>query len=113
MSEKLLIVEDEDTLRESLKRVFMRAGYEADVAQDAESALKMLEGRTYDLIITDIILSGITGIELLKKQIGEMYDFDNIIGQSKSISSLIQEVKKISDSKSNVLLLGETGTGKE
>lgn len=178
MAEKLLIVEDEDTLRESLKRVFMRDGYEVDVAQDAESALKVLEGRTYDLIITDIILTGITGIELLKrykelnadqlvivmtafasletavealrggaydyiikpviheeikrivrnalrerslkaeniilkKQIGELYDFDTIVGESSVISSLIQEVKKISDSKSNVLLLGETGTGKE
>jgi DNA-binding NtrC family response regulator len=178
MAEKLLLVEDEDTLRESLKRVFMRDGYEVDVAQDAESALKILEERTYDLIITDILLPGITGIELLKKyreqnneqifivmtafasletavealrggahdyiikpviheeilrivrnalkerslkaeniilkkQIEERYDFDNIVGQSIVIISLINEVKKISDSKSNVLLLGETGTGKE
>jgi len=178
MAEKLLIVEDEDTLRESLKRVFVREGYEVDVAQDAESALKTLEGMTYDLIVTDIILSGINGIELLKrykeqnpeqlvivmtafasletavealrggaydyiikpviheeikrivrnalkerslkaentmlkKQIVELYDFDSIVGQSSAISSVIQEVKKISDTKSNVLLLGETGTGKE
>ena len=178
MAEKLLIVEDEDTLRESLKRVFIRDGYEVDVTRDAESALKILEERLYDLIITDIILPGITGIELLKKykeqnteqifivmtafasletavealrggaydyiikpviheeikriaknalrerslkaeniilkkQIEELYDFDNIVGQSSVIDSLVHEVKKISDSKSNVLLLGETGTGKE
>jgi DNA-binding response OmpR family regulator len=67
MAEKLLLVEDEDTLRESLKRVFIRDGYEVDTVYDAESALKILEERTYDLIITDILLPGITGIELLKK----------------------------------------------
>jgi len=178
MADKLLLVEDETTLRESLSRVFVRDGYEVDVSQDAESALKMLEERTYDLIITDIILPGITGIELLKKcreqnaeqllivmtafasietavealrggahdyiikpviheeikrivrnalreralraentilkkQIEELYDFNTIVGQSNAINALIHEVRKISDSKSNVLLLGETGTGKE
>lgn len=178
MAEKLLLVEDEDTLRDSLKRVFLRDGYEVDVTQDAETALKILEARTYDIVITDILLPGMSGIELLKKykeqnaeqifivmtafasletavdalrggahdyiikpviheeikrivrnalkeralksentilkkQIDELYDFENIVGQSSEFISLLQEVKKISDSKSNILLLGETGTGKE
>lgn len=178
MAERLLLVEDEETLRESLKRVFIREGYDAETAPDAEAALVFLQDRSYDLIITDIILPGIDGIELLKrcreqnpeqliivmtafasletavealrggaydyiikpiiheeikriaknalrerslraensilkKQIGDRYDFDHIIGRSKAILSLIGEVKKIADSKSNVLLLGDTGTGKE
>jgi two-component system response regulator PilR (NtrC family) len=65
MAERLLIVEDEDTLCESLKRVFLRDGYEVDSADSAEAAFKLLEDRSYDLIITDIILPGISGIELL------------------------------------------------
>jgi len=65
MAERLLIVEDEDTLCESLKRVFMRDGYVVDSADSAEAAFKLLEHRSYDLIITDIILPGISGIELL------------------------------------------------
>ena len=178
MSERILLVEDETTLRESLKRVFLREGYEVDIARDAETGLEILEETTYDLIITDILLPGITGLELLKtykgqnadqmfivmtafasletavealrggaydyiikpiiheeikrivrnalkeralkaenvilkRQIEERYDFANIIGQSSAIGSLIEEVKKVSDSRSNVLLLGETGTGKE
>jgi DNA-binding NtrC family response regulator len=71
MAERLLIVEDEDTLCESLQRVFQRAGYEVDRALSAEAAFTLLERRSYDLIITDIILPGISGIELLttyKKQ---------------------------------------------
>src|SRR5512135_77539 len=178
MAERLLIVEDESTLRESLKRVFGREGYDVDSAESCETALRTLEGRSYDVIVTDIILPGMSGIELLKKcgeansdqivivmtayasletavealragaydyivkpviheeikrivrnalreralrsenvllkkQIGDRYDFDRIVGESKAIKNLITEVKKIADSRSNVLLFGETGTGKE
>ncbi len=67
MAEKLLIVEDEDTLCESLQRVFIREGYEVDIAESAESAFTLLDAKSYDLIITDIILPGISGIELLAK----------------------------------------------
>ncbi len=67
MAERLLIVEDEDTLSRSLQRVFQRDGYEVDIADSAESAFVLLEKITYDLIITDIILPGISGIELLTR----------------------------------------------
>ena len=67
MAERLLIVEDEDTLCESLQRVFRREGYEVDRAESAETAFRLLGDRSYDLIITDIILPGISGIELLTK----------------------------------------------
>lgn len=67
MPERLLIVEDEDTLCQSLQRVFRREGYEVDRADSAEAAFTLLKDRSYDLIITDIILPGISGIELLLK----------------------------------------------
>ena len=67
MSERILIVEDEDTLCESLQRVFRREGYEADIADSAETAFRLLENNTYDLILTDVILPGISGIELIAR----------------------------------------------
>lgn len=67
MASRLLIVEDEDTLCESLKRVFAKEGYEVDIALSAEEALSLLEEKTYHLIITDIVLPGISGIELLER----------------------------------------------
>ena len=67
MAERLLIVEDEDTLCKSLQRVLCREGYEVDISDSAESAFALLERGSYDLIITDIILPGISGIELLTK----------------------------------------------
>jgi len=67
MPERILIVEDEDTLCESLQRVFKREGYEADIADSAETAYRLLETKSYDLIITDIILPGISGIEMIAR----------------------------------------------
>ena len=67
ISERILIVEDEDTLCESLQRVFRREGYEADIADSAETAFRLLENTTYDLILTDVILPGISGIELIAR----------------------------------------------
>ncbi len=67
MNERLLIVEDEVTLCESLKRVLMRDGYQVDAVDSAETALTYIGETSYDLVITDIILPGIDGIELLRR----------------------------------------------
>lgn len=66
MNEKILIVEDEETLRESLARVFSREGYQVIGTHEAESAMALLQDGTFDLILTDIVLPGSSGIELLK-----------------------------------------------
>jgi DNA-binding NtrC family response regulator len=67
MAARILIVEDEDTLRESLGRVLSREGYEVDGAASCEEAFHSIECGSYDLIIADIILPGVNGLELLKK----------------------------------------------
>lgn len=67
MNEKILIVEDEKTLRESLVRVFIREGYQVVGTHEAESAMALLRDGNFDLILTDIVLPGSSGIELLKE----------------------------------------------
>jgi DNA-binding NtrC family response regulator len=67
MAERILIVEDEDTLRDSLCRVFEREGYETAAVSNAEAALELFDEGSFDLVITDIILPGISGIELLRR----------------------------------------------
>lgn len=66
MNEKILIVEDEETLRDSLARVFAREGFQVVVSDGAESAMALLQDGSFDLILTDVILPGSSGIELLK-----------------------------------------------
>ena len=67
MSKSILIVEDEETLRESIKRIFTKEGYAVDGAESAEKGLALLETNVYDVIISDIILPGMDGIEMLTK----------------------------------------------
>ncbi|HVW59422.1 MAG TPA: sigma-54 dependent transcriptional regulator [Puia sp.] len=52
-------------------------------------------------------------VRQLEQQVGKRYTFDGILGESPSIMEAIQLAKKVAPSEANVLLLGETGTGKE
>jgi two-component system, NtrC family, response regulator len=52
-------------------------------------------------------------IELLEKQVGRKYSFENILGDSSLIKDAVSLAKKVAPSDATVLLLGETGTGKE
>src|SRR5208283_2674326 len=179
MHERLMIVDANANLSESLRSLFAREGYDVYVSRSAETALNLLEETVCDLILADMYLPGINGIELLRKAkekfpeirvilmtehpsletaisalrsgafdyvikpvINEEmrqrvknafrqrpsqdkerilikpheeieHDYSNIIGESPSMKRVIAEVKKVADARSNVLLLGETGTGKE
>ena len=178
MSLRLLVVESDEKSCEALRAVLAKEGYQADCAGSAEAALKLLEELSYDLIITDIMLPGMDGIEFMRtireKDHSKMcilmtaratldtalkaikggasdyllkplmydeviqsvknalmsrihieterssisapeksIDYTQILGESDVIKNLIEEVRKIADSRSNVLIVGETGTGKE
>ncbi len=64
-AEKILIVDDEEIIRISLQQDLLDEGYMVDIAEDGETAIKMLD-RKYDLIITDLMMEGIDGIAVLK-----------------------------------------------
>jgi DNA-binding NtrC family response regulator len=67
MSGKILIIEDEETLRESLKRVLLKEGYEVAAVESAEAALPLIaKPQCCDVIVSDIILPGVSGMEFLK-----------------------------------------------
>jgi DNA-binding NarL/FixJ family response regulator len=62
----ILIVDDEESIRVSLEGI-LKKKYYAKTADSGSMALEMLQNDCYDLILTDIMMSGMTGIELLKK----------------------------------------------
>lgn len=69
----ILVVDDEPALRDILQRTIKNAGYDCTAAKNAGEALAILSETTIDVVITDIVMPGMSGIELLEK-INEKYD---------------------------------------
>ncbi|MCX8028315.1 MAG: sigma-54 dependent transcriptional regulator [Thermodesulfovibrionales bacterium] len=178
MQGKILLVEYEEETSDLLKKVIRNEGHSVDCVRSAEEALRLLGNSPYDLVITDIALPGIDGIELLNRvkeiskktivivmtsypsletsvealragafdyitkpilyeelikiikkafdtcylnrissfysdEFSDRYDFSNIVGNSNEIKRIISQVQKIANARSNILVVGETGTGKE
>jgi len=67
MAEKILVVEDDEYMRFFLTEAVAKRGYEAVPMCDAESALEATSKRTFDLILMDVKLPGMTGIEAVQK----------------------------------------------
>lgn len=63
MSKRILVVDDESTLCETLQFNLEAAGYEADVAYSAEEALAM-HPEQYSLILLDIMMEGVSGVQM-------------------------------------------------
>ena len=64
--EKILIVDDEKIIRESLFHWFENEGYQVEIAEDGESGLAKCKNEKFDLLLVDMKLPGISGLELLK-----------------------------------------------
>jgi DNA-binding NtrC family response regulator len=175
---RTLLVEDEANMVRTLAKILERKGYAVDAATTGEEALQRLSERTYDLVITDLNMPVMDGLQLLRemkeRQIapativltghgtiqsaveamklgagdylikpchpdellmvaarllelrqlrrevqylrqqhnaGDRYG--EIIGKSSSMREIYQVIEAVSQNKSNVLLSGENGTGKE
>src|SRR5215831_14968937 len=63
---KILIVEDEESLRPATQTLLEKAGYTTTVASHVEQALEFLKSSAYDLVITDLNLPGPSGVDLVK-----------------------------------------------
>jgi DNA-binding NtrC family response regulator len=177
-SSQILIVEDDRKMRLALREIMAKEGYSVDTVETGEAALERAGGTSYDLVITDLKLPGIDGMDvlrairrlrletsvvmitayatvdtaveamrggaedyiskpfnldeirlivrkvlekrallddnrLLRSQLKQKYSYDNVVGNSEAMIEVYKTIDKVKDSKATVLILGETGTGKE
>lgn len=64
---RILLVDDQKSLRRSLALMLQSAGFETGEAQNGDEALSLLGKSTYDLVITDLRMEGMTGVDLLRE----------------------------------------------
>lgn len=64
---RILVVDDEESMRWVLSKALKRKGFMVDLAQDGRQALTLLQDKDYDLAILDIKMPGISGLDLLDK----------------------------------------------
>lgn len=81
---KILVVEDDNSLRRLFCRTLQRNNYETLDADSAESALILLESETIDLIVTDVMMPGIDGFEFIRQLRDSHIDIPILIITAKS-----------------------------
>ncbi|MGA1875214.1 MAG: response regulator [bacterium] len=64
---RVLVVDDEQNSREGLSKILTKEGYQVHTAEDGEKALHEAENYNFDLIITDLRMPDMDGIEVLKR----------------------------------------------
>lgn len=76
---RILVVDDEHLLRDSLQELLETAGYACDTAESGEAALQALGVHTYELMLLDIHMPGMDGRELLERVVNARQDISILI----------------------------------
>ena len=76
---KVLLVDDEKEFTETLAERMTARGLEVDIAANGAEALKKIKEKTYDVILLDLIMPEMDGIESMKKLLGENPDLQIVL----------------------------------
>jgi two-component system response regulator RegX3 len=71
MSEKILVVDDEPAIVDAVTYALRASGFEVDTSGDGESALEAAQSNRYDVLVLDVRLPGLSGIEICRRLRGE------------------------------------------
>jgi len=173
----ILIVDDEEDILNVLKLILTKEGYQVDTALDGKQALQLFRKNSYDIVLTDLRMPEMDGMELLerikeirpetevlimtayasvesavlamkkgaadyivkpflnedvkmriarvaehiklkrdvevlKQQISQKFEALHFLGNSPQVQQILSLIEQVAPTKSNVLILGESGTGK-
>ena len=64
---KILVIDDERRIRDGCSKILLRENCLVDVAEDGDTGLKMIEEKHYDIILTDLMMPGVGGMEIVAR----------------------------------------------
>jgi two-component system response regulator HydG len=76
---RVLVIDDDEPHAQAVAESLARVGYECVVATSGREGLKLIEEQTFDIIITDLIMEGVGGLEVLAKAKRELPDAEVVI----------------------------------
>ncbi len=91
----ILVVDDEESVRDSLSLWFTEDGYRVECAEDAKKALAILETGSFDIILTDLKMPGMDGLEMLQRI--KALNKDSIVIVMTAFASVDTAVKALKD----------------
>ena len=91
----ILIVDDEESVRDSLYNWFIEDGYRVECAESAMKALSILESGNFDIILADIKMPGMDGLEMLKRI--KSYKSDSIVIMMTAFATVDTAVQALKD----------------
>ena len=92
---KILVIDDERSIRNTLKDILEYEKYEVDLAEDGKMGLEMVKQTEYDIVLCDIKMPGMDGIEVLEKMIPLAPDTPVVmISGHGNIDTAVESIKK-------------------
>ncbi len=95
MKNRILVVDDDESIRELFECIIEDMGYECDTAENGEEGIKAIENETYKLVFLDIKMPKINGIEALKKIKALKPEIPVIMMTGFSVDDLVNEAKNL------------------
>ena len=109
---RLLVIEDEKKLCGIIAKSLHQAGYEVDVCNDGEEALHMIYAEMYDLIVLDLNLPGMDGMEVLRELRKENEETKVLILSARSqIADKVDARERVAYAKENLVELTRKENG--
>lgn len=94
-AESILVVDDEPQITDLLRKYFSGRGYQVRVASDGQKALALVDQKSPDLIVLDVHMPGMNGIEIIKKLRARNYGGGVVLLTSSQDEALLQEALQL------------------